>query len=209
MRFINADGISYLGANGDFISYNLYAYCSNNPVMYVDPNGNSIWSWLKKTFGFGVVKSERYELISAQTIIAGYEIGVSSTEVTRGDISKPISMYAVNASEWWKIWEYKIGVQVNIGNGGVALEGNLLLENTLSISADNAKLDLTTGINKNSYTYYADANFGERTNIGLYQHGYIRTIPTAVAVVTCVKVAPAGVGVLAAMAARSELIFAK
>ena len=41
-RFVNRDDISYLGATGDFNSYNLYAYCSNNPVMYVDPSGNSI-----------------------------------------------------------------------------------------------------------------------------------------------------------------------
>ncbi len=39
-RFISADNINYLGANGDLNAYNLYAYCSNNPVMYVDPNGN-------------------------------------------------------------------------------------------------------------------------------------------------------------------------
>ncbi len=41
-RFISADGSEYLGANGDLNSYNLYAYCSNNPVMYTDPSGHSI-----------------------------------------------------------------------------------------------------------------------------------------------------------------------
>ncbi|MBQ7761385.1 MAG: RHS repeat-associated core domain-containing protein [Clostridia bacterium] len=38
-RFVNADDISYLGANGDIQDFNLYAYCNNNPVMYVDPSG--------------------------------------------------------------------------------------------------------------------------------------------------------------------------
>ena len=38
-RFINADHINYLGANGDINAFNLYAYCSNNPVMYVDSTG--------------------------------------------------------------------------------------------------------------------------------------------------------------------------
>lgn len=36
-RFISPDSI--LGANGDLHSYNLYAYCSNNPVMFADPSG--------------------------------------------------------------------------------------------------------------------------------------------------------------------------
>ncbi len=38
-RFISADNINYLGANGDLNSYNLYAYCSNNPVTGYDPMG--------------------------------------------------------------------------------------------------------------------------------------------------------------------------
>jgi RHS repeat-associated protein len=45
-RFINADGIEYLGANEDILSYNLYAYCSNNPVMNVDPSGNFVLSFI-------------------------------------------------------------------------------------------------------------------------------------------------------------------
>ena len=41
-RFISPDDVGYLGANGDLNSYNLYAYCSNNPVMYTDPSGHLI-----------------------------------------------------------------------------------------------------------------------------------------------------------------------
>ena len=39
-RFVNADDVSYLGANGDLQGFNLYAYCYNNPIMYADHNGN-------------------------------------------------------------------------------------------------------------------------------------------------------------------------
>ena len=42
-RFISPDDPAYIGANGDFISYNLYAYCSNNPVMGYDPQGTFDW----------------------------------------------------------------------------------------------------------------------------------------------------------------------
>ena len=36
-RFLNADG--YVNANGDLIGFNMYAYCSNNPVVYLDYTG--------------------------------------------------------------------------------------------------------------------------------------------------------------------------
>lgn len=42
-RFISADGLAYLGANGNIPSYNLYVYCSNNPVMGYDPMGTFSW----------------------------------------------------------------------------------------------------------------------------------------------------------------------
>ncbi len=36
-RFLNGDGIA--GINQDMNAYNLFAYCSNNPVNYCDPSG--------------------------------------------------------------------------------------------------------------------------------------------------------------------------
>jgi len=45
-RFINADEVSYLGANGDLCAFNLFAYCANNPINIVDSSGH-FWQWLK------------------------------------------------------------------------------------------------------------------------------------------------------------------
>ena len=41
-RFINADTSDQLGANKDFFSFNLFAYCGNNPVVRND-NGGQFW----------------------------------------------------------------------------------------------------------------------------------------------------------------------
>ena len=46
-RFINADDIAYLGTGG-LTSYNLFAYCGNNPVMGYDPYGTfDFWGFAK------------------------------------------------------------------------------------------------------------------------------------------------------------------
>ena len=56
-RFISPDGVSYLGANGDLLGYNLYAYCSNNPVNFVDTSGHAIESiWDVVSLGFSIVE---------------------------------------------------------------------------------------------------------------------------------------------------------
>ena len=39
-RFINADNTAYLGVDGTSLSYNLFAYCKNNPVMGYDSTGH-------------------------------------------------------------------------------------------------------------------------------------------------------------------------
>lgn len=44
-RFITIDDISYIDPE-TINGLNLYAYCLNNPVMYVDPTGHAPWwSW--------------------------------------------------------------------------------------------------------------------------------------------------------------------
>ena len=38
-RFINADNLAYLGVDGTLHSYNLFAYCGNNPINKFDTTG--------------------------------------------------------------------------------------------------------------------------------------------------------------------------
>jgi len=41
-KFINADEISYLGANCGVLGYNLYSYCCDNPILYCDKAGTNV-----------------------------------------------------------------------------------------------------------------------------------------------------------------------
>ena len=47
-RFLNADG--YINANGDLLGYNMFAYCGNNPVMYLDDTGENPVGFLTQVF---------------------------------------------------------------------------------------------------------------------------------------------------------------
>ena len=53
-RFINAD--TYVSTGQGILGYNMFAYCNNNPVIYVDPSGKSfsiILGFNFNLFGFG------------------------------------------------------------------------------------------------------------------------------------------------------------
>lgn len=40
-RFVNGDDTDFLGATGTLFSYNLFAYCENNPVNMIDLDGHA------------------------------------------------------------------------------------------------------------------------------------------------------------------------
>ena len=55
-RFINADDISNIGADGMLLGHNLYAFCLNNPISRVDGDGEwSLPNWAKILVGVAVV----------------------------------------------------------------------------------------------------------------------------------------------------------
>lgn len=69
-----------LGANGDVVSYNLFAYCSNNPMMRKDESGH-LWTALAK-IGAGLLSQYVSDII----------VNVISGE-TGWDVLKPRSTF--------------------------------------------------------------------------------------------------------------------
>lgn len=197
-RFLNFDTPNCLdiySAN----NVNLYAYCSADPVNRSDSNGHSwktFWKsakkWASNTFGAFVDLSYNVVKESYDYLFGGYETGVDVSG-TIGDDSKPVSVYVTNASEWWKIWEYQVGVQISKGDYGASFSVGV---GEVNFSADigNTSTELQCGINKigikSSYTSEV---------VTTYSQLYIRTIPAAALVVLAVY-APELIPVVAPLA---------
>jgi len=74
-RFINADAVAYIKPE-TFSGLNLYAYCMNNPIMYIDAEGHAAewWQWLL----FGVVSLVAIGLVVAAFTPAALAASASS-----------------------------------------------------------------------------------------------------------------------------------
>ena len=84
-RFINADAIAYLGADGTLLSYNLFTYCKNNPAMGYDPTGH--WDW--DLFG---------KILITTIIVAGCLTGVGAIAAAAATVTAASVTTAVTVS---------------------------------------------------------------------------------------------------------------
>ena len=180
-RFVNFDTPNCLNLNSTD-NVNLYAYCSGDAVNRCDPNGyswKSVGNWFSNTFGSFVDVSHNVIEESYDYFFGGFEAG-EDVGGTIGDNSKPISVYATNASEWWKFWEYQVGIQTTLGDFSRSLSVGVG-EINLSVGIGDDSMQLQCGINKigigASHTSKA---------VTTYSQLYIKTIPTAVLVLLAI-----------------------
>ena len=86
-RFINADDIEYLGADGSVLSYNLLAYCMNDPVNRFDVDGNwSLPNWAKIAIGaaaiaVGVIATVATGGAAVPVLVASLKIAATSAAI--------------------------------------------------------------------------------------------------------------------------------
>lgn len=94
-RFINADDIGFLGINNDYNSYNLYAYCGNNPIVRED-TGGYFWNTI-----IGA---------AAGAIVGGVTAAIKGDSIKAGIVSGALSGAATGAA-----------LDITIATGGVGL----------------------------------------------------------------------------------------
>ena len=99
-RFINADSTDYLGATGTLLSYNLFAYCENDPVDYIDPSGTTLYiatdNFIHKNIVLNLLKKISSDSISvdkngkvfykSQVIKYSYGTGLLRALITCGKV---------------------------------------------------------------------------------------------------------------------------
>jgi RHS repeat-associated protein len=105
-RFINADDVSCLGANGDVVSINLFAYCGNNPVVRKD-DGGEFWHLIVGAIIGGLIGAasavasgqDLTGIIGTLAGIAGGVLAASGAGVIVQAIGSAIISMASNAAQ--------------------------------------------------------------------------------------------------------------
>lgn len=117
-RFISADEI--IGANQDLISYNLYVYVSNNPIMFRDFTGQgifgSIWKSVKKVvnsiLNVNINKTKSQKMKTRVDLgVAKYDSAITKTTTTHvfGNKNNPFSIEINHGS--YGVFDSTIGVK--------------------------------------------------------------------------------------------------
>ena len=177
-QFVSPDDMEYLSME-EIAGINLYAYCHNNPVMNYDHNGHSwesfwksVGNWFQKVFSGFVDASAKIIKQSVDFFFFGYEFGMKKTAILGND-KNPISFYFAKTDEWWKFWEWQIGIKINIGDFRYTADIGLIEINT-SFGWRNESVTFQTGLRR-----FGIELASENNGIITYNNFFIRTIPTA------------------------------
>ena len=141
-RWINADDPAYLGADGTHLSYNLFAYCQNNPVQYSDTTGtfiNTITGAL-----VGAIVGAINAAIKGDDVLAGAAIGAAT-----GALAGVAADVAIATGGVGGLAIAALGGAISSGSNYAATE----LVNDRSVNGANFALEATVGAVANVLTF--------------------------------------------------------
>ena len=177
-RWINADNTAFLGADGTPLSYNLFAYCKNNPVMGYDPTGYFSWTDVFNTAAVVTIAALAViaivgsggaaapPLLAAASAIAGTTVtaaaattiatGVAITGVATMGAAATASIVESSSKQGKDYIQAKNNKQANQWAQEVGYDG-----------AEELKADIVGKGNGSKFNMYTDRATGEIILIGL------------------------------------------
>ena len=143
-RWINAYDVNCLGAEGEFVSYNLFAYCLNNPVNRTDVNGNwSLPNWAKVTIG--AVATIAAVTVTVATGGAAAPVLISVAASTIGGAATSAISHRVTTGSWEGAGKAALdGAANGFMTGGLCALGGSVIGGAVR-TVKNAKAGITIG----------------------------------------------------------------
>ncbi len=143
-RFINVDDMDYLGADGSLLSYNLFAYCMNNPVNRFDVKGNwSLPNWAKVAIGAVATVAAVAITVATGGAAAPVLIGVATSTVSGAAVSAV--KHRVTTGSWEGVGSAALdGAADGFMSGGLFALGSSVVGG-VARTIKNAKSGITIG----------------------------------------------------------------
>lgn len=126
-RFISPDSPEFLDPEG-LNGLNLYAYCLNNPVMYIDPEGNFVW-FVAAAFVIGFVLNTVTSVASqAMTNNGKIDFGVALIDGLFGGLSMAASVIPGIGTVAGAFIDFGLSVANNLITTGMQNDWNITME---------------------------------------------------------------------------------
>jgi len=194
-RFINAD--IFVSTGTGLNGFNMFAYCGNNPVMYVDVTGTmhvkgmygdgTPGTYKKFSVGFDVYHSAIENTWSIEHLFLGFEQGYSFTVSSKTRQYDDFVFYLEIPHENYSIFDYRVGVNCFIGDGGFSFDANLSAV-SFAVAFNDTCIEYNSSLSKMGVAISQGVDY-RNLSAEYFGQVYVRPVPT-VAVLACCFLVP-------------------